>query len=42
VVQIVGRRRRSWRGWLLLIGLVALNEARGLAVVHQLIKAWFS
>ena len=35
-------KRRSWWSWALFFGLIALNEARGVYVVAEFLKAWTS
>ena len=41
LVRWISRRtRRSWAGWLIFVGLIVLNETRGLYVVIHVIKAW--
>jgi len=42
-VRFIGTvRRRSRWGWVLFFGLIVLNEARGVYVVAQFLKAWNS
>lgn len=40
VVRFIPGPRRSWRGWIAFLALIALNEARGAYVVIHILRAW--
>ena len=42
IVRFFPRKRRNLAGWVLFLGLIALNEVRGVYVVAEFLKAWNS
>ena len=40
LVRYLPKRKRSWMGWAVFVGFILLNEARGLYVVAEFLKAY--